>query len=472
MSPKSSEDTMDLQSKEHDVGHPRNASQGKKSLRFREFKVRDSLMTTLFENNENVQAVVSIVSGFVWFHVVIMVLFNRQQLKEDYAFFHWSLIRNFHLFAVMWFGLFALYVINYFNTKLFINKLISSTVYWILTLLTIGLSVMVCHYEPWTFKSQLSNSLMMALLCEHVRIEMKVLAYAFHSTKKADVENKNDEDNKGHKQGKSSLSHYIYFFFAPCMVYRDYYPRSAQPTNWKRVIQYFVHFIGTVYLLLMGLRHLVQPYYSRVGKVPMTSADIGHLILVGYWFGLPIFLFGMAHALLHCWHNIFAEIIHFGDRHFYNDWWTVTNSIEYLRKWNLIVGDWIFEYVHVPLMNKTRSRFFSALMIYNISAILHDYVLYGILGFFLPLYTLVYPTLAIIGDFSFMYIKRLGLFNNASRLHGNTVFHMFSYACFAIWIGISSLEYYSRMNCPDKLEGTWKEALGLSPLFPKCITFQ
>jgi hypothetical protein len=313
----------------------------------------------------------------------------------------------------------------------------------------------------------------MAILCEHVRIVMKILAYAFHSvirTKEAGNKDSDDESNKGHKDDKNSLLHYIYFFFAPVMVYRDSYPKSESPTNWRRVLQLSVHFLGSVYLLLMGLRHIIIPHFSKACKVPLTSADIGHGILLGYWFGIPIMLFGMAHALIHCWHNIFAEILHFGDRHFYLDWWTVTNSADYLRKWNLIVGDWIFEYVYAPLMDKTKSRFLSALTIYSISAILHDYVLYGILGFFLPLHIFVYPTLAVIGDISVVLLNKLKLFRNISRIHGNTLFHMSSYFSFSIWVGISALEYFARVNNPNVIEGNWKERIGLSLAFPKCLT--
>jgi sterol O-acyltransferase len=297
---------------------------------------------------------------------------------------------------------------------------------------------------------------------------LKVMAFAADARKKVRTSSEIKEFDKD--LFVCSFQHYVYYHFAPVMVYRDFYPRSSKTRNWRRILTLSLHYIGCQYVLLIGLRHLIVTHFSRVGIKPFTLSDIGDTILLGYWFGIPIMLFGLGYGLLHCWLNVWAEILRFGDRHFYQEWWASTSPADFLRKWNNVVGDWIFEYAYVPIMNRTRSRILSAVAIYTVSAIIHDYGLYGMLGFFMPLHTLVYPSLAFLGDVSLLVINRVGLFKDISNMYGNTLLHMFSYFSFSIWVGISTLEYYSRINCPETLDDSWMERFGLKLHFPQCIT--
>jgi len=38
--------------------------------------------------------------------------------------------------------------------------------------------------------------------------------------------------------------------------------------------------------------------------------------------------------LFHLWLNILSEVLRFGDRTFYKDWWNCTNFKEYWSLWN------------------------------------------------------------------------------------------------------------------------------------------
>ncbi len=51
-------------------------------------------------------------------------------------------------------------------------------------------------------------------------------------------------------------------------------------------------------------------------------------------------------ALLHAWMNAFAEMLRFGDRMFYKDWWNSTSFAGYYRTWNAIVHEWLYAYVY------------------------------------------------------------------------------------------------------------------------------
>ena len=47
--------------------------------------------------------------------------------------------------------------------------------------------------------------------------------------------------------------------------------------------------------------------------------------------------------------NVTAELLRFGDRHFYNDWWNCKNLAQYWRDWNLPVHNWFLRHVAYPL---------------------------------------------------------------------------------------------------------------------------
>ena len=436
---------------------------GGRSLR-REFRTRESIITELVDNNPLAQAVYSFASAAVWFHIVVQILFNRQQLTDDISFVHWALFTNFHLFLLMWLEILTLFFLVYPVTKLYIKRHISGSTYSGSLFGLFVLSNILIHHPSLSWKHSLSNVGLFALILEQLRLILKSLAFAFNARDKVN----NSDTSKDKEYSICSFTHFLYYHFAPVIVYRDFYPRSTARINWNRILGWSLHFLGSIYMLCVTFRHLVIPHFSRVGKEPFSMAEMGYSILTGYWTGIPI-QFSMGYAMIHCWMNIWAELLHFGDKHFYHDWWTVTNSPDFLRKWNLIVGDFIFECSYLRLMAMTKNRYISGLAVYIISAIIHDYALYGLLGFFVPVHTIVYPVLALLGDISVLLMNKLGIFRNISRVHGNTLFYMSSYFSFSIWVGVSYMEFFARKNCPETLDGSWTEALGLSLKFPKCI---
>ncbi len=86
----------------------------------------------------------------------------------------------------------------------------------------------------------------------------------------------------------------------------------------------------------------------------------------------------MFFAFFHCALNIMAELLRFGDRSFYLPWWNAKDIAEYWRLWNLPVYKWGKRHVYLSLsINHKTSRFFSILVVFTISALLHE-ILVGI----------------------------------------------------------------------------------------------
>jgi len=47
--------------------------------------------------------------------------------------------------------------------------------------------------------------------------------------------------------------------------------------------------------------------------------------------------------------NIIAELLRFGDREFYKDWWNCRSLAEFWRTWNMPVHQWFLRHVSQPM---------------------------------------------------------------------------------------------------------------------------
>jgi len=99
-------------------------NKGKGGLRVREFKVRESIMRTLLEENPHVQSMAAFASAALWFHFIILILFNQEQFRKDLTFLHWGLIQNFDIFLLIWCQMFVQYIAFYSIAKQYIEKTI------------------------------------------------------------------------------------------------------------------------------------------------------------------------------------------------------------------------------------------------------------------------------------------------------------------------------------------------------------
>lgn len=60
--------------------------------------------------------------------------------------------------------------------------------------------------------------------------------------------------------------------------------------------------------------------------------------------------FTIFHSVL----NVQSELLYFGDRDFYHDWWNCKNLAEYWRSWNLPVHNFFVRHIGYPLQLRVR----------------------------------------------------------------------------------------------------------------------
>nr|XP_054103396.1 sterol O-acyltransferase 1 isoform X2 [Callithrix jacchus] len=141
-----------------------------------------------------------------------------------------------------------------------------------------------------------------------------------------------------------TVNQYLYFLFAPTLIYRDSYPRT--PTvRWGYVAMQFAQVFGCFFYVYYIFERLCAPLFRNIKQEPFSARV---LVLCVFNSILPgvLILFLTFFAFLHCWLNAFAEMLRFGDRMFYKDWWNSTSYSNYYRTWNVVVHDWLYYYAY------------------------------------------------------------------------------------------------------------------------------
>ncbi|XP_049724394.1 sterol O-acyltransferase 1 [Elephas maximus indicus] len=239
-----------------------------------------------------------------------------------------------------------------------------------------------------------------------------------------------------------TVSQYLYFLFAPTLIYRDSYPRT--PTiRWGYVATQFAQIFGCFFYVYYIFERLCAPLFRNIKQEPFSARV---LVLCVFNSILPgvLILFLTFFAVLHCWLNAFAEMLRFGDRMFYKDWWNSTSYSNYYRTWNVVVHDWLYYYAYNDFLWLFTKRFKSAAMlaVFAVSAIVHEYALALCLSFF-------YPVLFVLFMFFGMAFNFI-VNDSRKRPIWNVMMWTSLFVGHGIILCFYSQEWYARQHCPLK----------------------
>ncbi|KAK1394671.1 Linoleic acid1 [Heracleum sosnowskyi] len=70
--------------------------------------------------------------------------------------------------------------------------------------------------------------------------------------------------------------------------------------------------------------------------------------------------------------NILAEILRFGDREFYKDWWNAKTVEEYWRMWNMPVHKWMVRHIYFPCLRNGIPKSVAIVIAFLVSAVFHE----------------------------------------------------------------------------------------------------
>ena len=250
------------------------------------------------------------------------------------------------------------------------------------------------------------------------------------------------------KDMHTEYKQFLYFFFAPTLIYRDSYPRIQPSQRYSMIFFNLLNVLGTILYTFIIFQTFCVPYFQESWKKEYNF----QFILVS-WFKVMIpgtmLLVLMFFGLLHSWFNLWAEILRFGDREFYQDWWNVTNFAEYYRKWNIVVHEWLYHYIYQDILRFTRGRssqiscFFA---VFIFSALIHELVLAISMQFFYPILLVLFGGPGVIYTFfSRRELRVLNIFVWSMFFAGNGIIVVFY-----------SWEYFARKSLDLSDKYGWK----------------
>nr|XP_012628032.1 sterol O-acyltransferase 1 isoform X2 [Microcebus murinus] len=243
------------------------------------------------------------------------------------------------------------------------------------------------------------------VILEQIRLIMKAHSFVRENVPRV----LNSSKEKSSTVPIPTVNQYLYFLFAPTLIYRDSYPRT--PTvRWGYVAMQFAQVFGCFCYVYYIFERLCAPLFRNIKQEPFSARV---LVLCVFNSILPgvLILFLTFFAFLHCWLNAFAEMLRFGDRMFYK------------------------------LFSK---RFKSAAMlaVFAVSAVVHEYALAVCLSFF-------YPVLFVL--FMFFGMAFNFIVNDSWK---RPIWNVLMWTSLFLGIGVLlcfySQEWYARQRCPLK----------------------
>lgn len=169
-----------------------------------------------------------------------------------------------------------------------------------------------------------------------------------------------------------TMGNLCYFWWAPTLVYQPYYPRTERirwPFFFKRVgetvaLSVFIWFACAQYaepLLRNSLDTMAALDFPSIVERLMKLSTIAIVVWLAGFF-----------ALFQSFLNALAEILRFGDREFYEDWWNSTSMKQYWATWNKPVYHFMRRHIYSPLVGRGWSAQVAGLWVFVFSGFLHE----------------------------------------------------------------------------------------------------
>ncbi|KAJ3656576.1 hypothetical protein Zmor_015645 [Zophobas morio] len=409
----------------------------------KEFVIRDAPLTTRFENSEDGRTIYNV-------FVAIFVIFLTYTGFEEYTktgkvrlslHLIWLGFKNLDLAILVWCTSNILASLSYTCFK-----------FWAKVRLTlepkgqkvwdkIWSTISILYYFLFLYGLQtightvkFGKSSATFIFMEQVRLLMK--QHAFIRTNVPRVLH-----TKVHTETNLVLPNFgqfFYFLFAPTMIYKDEYPRTRH-IRWKFVLHNFAEIFAVMWFYAVIVERFLIPRFSDICLRQFTLGEIIAPIFSNVVPGVSFMLLSF-YGVLHSCQNAFAEILRFGDRMFYKEWWHSKSLAEFHRTWNVLVQDWLYTYIYkefyevIFLKNKKAAGF----VVFFVSAVVHEWLVINVFRFFLPINLLLFLTTGAV-------LAAMGILDGK---WGNFLVLYWIGIGFGIEANLLALETFAQDNCP------------------------
>ncbi|KAF2456363.1 diacylglycerol O-acyltransferase [Lineolata rhizophorae] len=171
-----------------------------------------------------------------------------------------------------------------------------------------------------------------------------------------------------------TLRNLTYFWWAPTLVYQPVYPRTDK-VRWafvlKRMCEVGVLAIAIWIASAQYAAPLLQNSLPKMSTLDVVS--ILERIMKLSTISLFCWLAGFF-AFFHSFLNALAEMLRFGDREYYSDWWNASSVRDYWTMWNKPVYHFMRRHVYVPLVGRGMPKTVAQVVVFIFSGVLHELV--------------------------------------------------------------------------------------------------
>ncbi|KAK7388215.1 hypothetical protein VNO78_23025 [Psophocarpus tetragonolobus] len=168
-----------------------------------------------------------------------------------------------------------------------------------------------------------------------------------------------------------SFKSLAYFLVAPTLCYQPSYPRTPYiRKGWLfRQLVKLIIFTGVMgFIIEQYINPIVQnSQHPLKGNLLYAIERILKLSVPNLYVWLCMF-----YCFFHLWLNILAELLRFGDREFYKDWWNAKTVEDYWRMWNMPVHKWMIRHLYFPCLRHGIPKAVSLLIAFLVSALFHE----------------------------------------------------------------------------------------------------
>lgn len=166
-----------------------------------------------------------------------------------------------------------------------------------------------------------------------------------------------------------------YFMLAPTLCYELNFPRTKRiRTRFliKRAVE--MVFLFTLWFILIN--QWMVPILQNSQK-SFRETDVSKIVERLLKFAIPnhiCWLIGF-YCVFHSSFNFLSEILRFGDREFYREWWNAETVGDFWKNWNIPVHNFCTRHIYKPLLSFGVTKFQSQLIVFFISAFFHEYII-------------------------------------------------------------------------------------------------
>ncbi|KAF1387877.1 hypothetical protein PFLUV_G00084470 [Perca fluviatilis] len=184
----------------------------------------------------------------------------------------------------------------------------------------------------------------------------------------------NGGDRKVFYPGNLTIRDIYYFVSAPTLCYELNFPRSPN-IRIGFLLRRLLEMLFFTQLLVALTQQWMIPIIQSSMK-PLEDMDLSRMTERLLRLAVPNHLLWLMffYVFFHSSMNFTAELLRFGDREFYKDWWNSETVTYFWQNWNIPVHKWCLRHFYRPLLRRGFSKMVSQSAVFFLSAFFHEYL--------------------------------------------------------------------------------------------------